>query len=71
MGEAAVRIDPDRPEAVAQLLIALANDAGHRSALSEAGRRRAAEYFNASQAVAKVDAMRDEVLTRAGVGGPR
>lgn len=60
-GEAGVAIDPDDPEAMAETLVALARDPARRAALAAAGRARA-ERFALPAAIARLDALRRDVL---------
>jgi glycosyltransferase involved in cell wall biosynthesis len=70
-GEAAVRIDPDDPAAMAAAMVALAHDPPRRAALEREGRARAAR-FDAPAAAARLDALRRDVLAAwsARRGGP-
>jgi glycosyltransferase involved in cell wall biosynthesis len=61
-GEAGVAIDPDDPAAMAETLVALAGDPARRAALGEAGRARA-QGFALPEAIARLDALRTDVLT--------
>ncbi len=60
-GEAGVAIDPGDPEAMAETLVALARDPARRAALAAAGRARAAR-FALPAAMARLDALRRDVL---------
>jgi glycosyltransferase involved in cell wall biosynthesis len=70
-GEAAIRIDPDDPAALAAAMVALALDPARRAALERAGRARAAR-FDAPAAAVRLDALRRDVLLAwsAERGGP-
>jgi glycosyltransferase involved in cell wall biosynthesis len=57
---AAVRIDPDDPVALAAAMVALARDPARREALEQAGRARAA-LFDAPAAAARLDDVRRDV----------
>ena len=61
VGDAAVMIDPDHPDAIAAALVALARDPPRRTALGAAGRARA-EKFDVAHAAAARDALRRDVL---------
>jgi len=60
-GEAAVPIDPDDADGLAERLAALANDPARRAALGEAGRARA-RAFDLPHAAARLDALRADIL---------
>jgi glycosyltransferase involved in cell wall biosynthesis len=60
-GDAAVPIDPDDPPAIATAITALADNAARRTALGEAGRRRAAR-FDVTAAAATLAALRRQTL---------
>jgi glycosyltransferase involved in cell wall biosynthesis len=60
-GETAVVIDPEDPAGIAAALVALARDPARRAALASAGRARA-ETFDVTPAVARLDALRTDVL---------
>jgi glycosyltransferase involved in cell wall biosynthesis len=60
-GEAAVPIDPDDADGLAQRLVALANDPAGRFALGQAGRARA-RAFDLPLAAARLDALRADIL---------
>lgn len=60
-GDAAVYIDPDDPEGIARVLLALARDPARRAALASAGRARAAA-FDLPAAGRALDALRRQVL---------
>jgi UDP-glucose:(glucosyl)LPS alpha-1,2-glucosyltransferase len=60
-GDAGMPIDPDDPAAMADSLVALASDPARRAALSTAGRTRA-EGFALPAAIARLDALRTDVL---------
>jgi len=59
--EAAVRIDPDDPAAMARAMVALALDPSRRAVLERQGRARAA-LFDAPAAAARLDALRRDAL---------
>ncbi len=61
VGEAGVAIDPDDPAAMAETLVALARDPVRRAALAASGRARA-ERFSLPAAIARLDALRRDVL---------
>jgi UDP-glucose:(glucosyl)LPS alpha-1,2-glucosyltransferase len=61
VGDAAVMIDPDNPETLADAIVALACDPARLAALSAAGRARAAT-FDVGKAAAALDALRRDVL---------
>lgn len=69
--EAAIPIDPDDPDGLADAMVALAGDPARRAALSEAGRARAAR-FDIEAARARHHALRREVIDAwlAGEAGP-
>jgi glycosyltransferase involved in cell wall biosynthesis len=58
---ASVTIDPDDPETLGAAMLAVATDPSRRAALAEAGRRRA-EAYSVAQGVARLDALRREIL---------
>jgi len=60
-GQAAQRIDPDSPAAIAEAIVALAHDPARRAALGEAGRARA-ELFAVPRIAAALEALRTEAL---------
>jgi glycosyltransferase involved in cell wall biosynthesis len=60
-GEAALVIDPDRPETIAAAILALARDPTRRTALAERGRLRAAG-FDAPQARLQLATLRRQVM---------
>lgn len=60
-GDAGVAIDPDHPAAMAETLVALAADPARRATLGAAGRTRA-EGFALPAAIARLDALRTDVL---------
>jgi glycosyltransferase involved in cell wall biosynthesis len=60
-GQAAQRIDPESAPAIADAIVALAQDPARRVALGEAGRARA-ELFAVPRIAAALDALRSEVL---------
>ena len=60
VGDAAAAIDPDHPAKVAQALRRLAGDAGWRADLSAKGLQRARERFSSVDAIARLDALRDQ-----------
>jgi glycosyltransferase involved in cell wall biosynthesis len=59
--DAALRIDPDDPDALADAMVALAGDPARRAAMSEAGRTRAA-LFDVEPALARLHAVRRDVV---------
>ncbi len=61
-GEACIRFDPDDAEQGAAALIRLAWDEELRTALSTAGLQRAHDLFGLTEAVARLDGLRDRVL---------
>jgi len=61
-GDVGLRIDPDRPETLTAVLLRLAGDSELRATLSAAGRQRAWAYFDAADAVRRIDDVRDEVI---------
>jgi glycosyltransferase involved in cell wall biosynthesis len=61
-GDAAVYVNPDDPQAMAEAIVALAGDPGRRAALGEAGRRRAAQ-FDADLARLRLATLRQDVLS--------
>jgi len=64
---ACLPIDPDDAESFAEGLVRLACDPGLRAGLSAAGQRRARERFAAADAAARLDDLRDRILSeRAG-----
>ena len=60
-GAAGVTIDPDDPAAMAETFLALARDPARRQALARAGRAQA-ERFALPAAIARLDALRTDVL---------
>ena len=60
-GEAAQRIDPEDPAAIAGAIVALARDPARRAALGEAGRARA-QLFAVPRIAAALDTLRAEAL---------
>lgn len=68
-GEAGIAIDPDQPAVMAETLVALARDPARRAALAASGRARAAG-FSLPTAIARLDALRRDVLA-AWPPGPR
>ena len=58
-GDAAAPIDPDDPAAMAEAIVALANDPANRAALGAAGRARAALFDVAHAAAARAALHRD------------
>jgi len=60
-GEAAQRIDPEDPAAIAAAIVALARDPARRAALGEAGRARA-QLFAVPRIAAALDTLRAEAL---------
>ncbi len=60
-GQAAQRIEPENPAAIAEAIVALAGDPARRAALGEAGRGRA-QLFAVPRIAAALDALRTEVL---------
>ncbi len=63
-GEAALRIDPDALDTVTAALMTLATDEALRQRLAEAGQARARRLFNATDAIDRLDTLRDEVCGR-------
>jgi UDP-glucose:(glucosyl)LPS alpha-1,2-glucosyltransferase len=61
VGDAAVTIDPEHPEALADAIVALARDPGRRVALGVAGRARAAR-FDVAQSAAALATLRRQAL---------
>ena len=61
IGQAAQRIDPDDPAAMANAIVALARDPARRAALGASGRLRA-KLFDLPRVAASLDALRAEVL---------
>lgn len=70
-GQAAQRIEPDNPAAIADAIVALARDPAQRAALGEAGTERA-KLFAVPRIAAALDALRTEVLDTwpGGMGRP-
>jgi glycosyltransferase involved in cell wall biosynthesis len=60
-GQAAQRIEPDNPAAIADAIVALARDPARRATLGEAGRERA-RLFAVPRIAGALDALRTEVL---------
>jgi UDP-glucose:(glucosyl)LPS alpha-1,2-glucosyltransferase len=60
-GEAALYIDPDKPDRLAQAITELARTPARRAALAEAGRARARQ-FDVTAAAAHLSALRQEIL---------
>ena len=60
-GDAAVAVPPDDPAALAEAMVALAQDPARRAALAQAGTTRAAR-FDAKPAAARLDRLRGEIL---------
>jgi glycosyltransferase involved in cell wall biosynthesis len=67
---AAVTIDPDDADDLAAALRAVAGDPARRAALAEAGRARACDY-DVGKGVARLDALRTEILAAWPVGRGR
>ncbi len=63
VGDAALRIDPDDPAAMSEALVALARDPARLAALGRAARARAA-LFDIGPDMARLDALRSEILTK-------
>jgi glycosyltransferase involved in cell wall biosynthesis len=63
VGEASLRIEPDDADDLAAAILRLATDAALQTALSEVGRARAKSLFSANRAIAKLDALRDAVMS--------
>jgi glycosyltransferase involved in cell wall biosynthesis len=61
VGDAAIMIDPDDPEALAAAIVALARDPVRRAALAAAGRARA-RRFDVAEAAATLAMLRRDVL---------
>ena len=70
IGSAGLLIDPDDPASVGGALLRLAGDAGLRARLGAAGQERAQRHFAASDAMAKLDDLRDGVTAALFTGGP-
>jgi glycosyltransferase involved in cell wall biosynthesis len=64
-GDACIQIPPENASELAEAMLRLAADGALRSALSEAGRRRASLCFSADTAMAKLDDMRDTIMAKA------
>lgn len=60
-GDAALLFDPDDPAASGHALAQLAADPDRRAALAAKGLRRAREQFDLRDAIARLDALRDEI----------
>ncbi|MBV9735066.1 MAG: glycosyltransferase family 4 protein [Acidisphaera sp.] len=60
-GDAALYAGPDDPDGLADAIAGLASDEKRRGALAEAGRERA-RLFDLPQALARLDAFREEIL---------
>lgn len=61
--DSALVIAPDQPASIAAALLRLANDAGLRSRLQQAGRQRAVEHFDIRSVASRLDDLRDALST--------
>jgi len=64
MGDCALEVDPDDVAGFARVLVRLASDDALRTALAGAGILRAREQFDVSHSIARLDALRDEIVSR-------
>ena len=70
VGDAAVLVDPDDPDAAAAAVLALADDASARGALADAGRRRAATWPDEDDVAADLVARYRQVVAGRGRRAP-
>jgi UDP-glucose:(glucosyl)LPS alpha-1,2-glucosyltransferase len=66
---AAVTIDPDDPDSLAEAVASVASNPAHRAALAAAGRARARDY-DVTAGVARLDALRSDILAAWPAGRP-